>query len=248
MKSWSPFIVEELFAVNDFTANKITRHNVYGEVVVTYEDVFKYPHKIKEYLLTCPAPGWKYTPGIGKNFVEYWECRHDHSMHKIFEFYKIIEKIIYLTYYDSIQGDKIIVSNMFQWKKNPHLMNLPDCFGDQPHADNFNNAIYSQTTSFNDETDIMSTGVGFWKSKHGIFKRKQNINIPGEMKKADDQSYYNECPEKYWEIPPEVINHSFNKMVIYPSYIYHGAYHNKLDFIEYPRITIASFLQRKKNE
>ena len=52
MKSWSPFIVEELFAVNDFTANKITRHNVYGEVVVTYEDVFKYPHKIKEYLLT----------------------------------------------------------------------------------------------------------------------------------------------------------------------------------------------------
>ena len=87
-----------------------------------------------------------------------------------------------------------------------------------------------------------------FKKSHGIFKRKQNINIPGEMKEADDQSYYNECPEKYWEIPPEVINHSFNKMVIYPSYIYHGAYHNKLDFIEYPRITIASFLQRKKNE
>ena len=64
------FMANELFAINEFDANKVMKHNIYGETIITYDNVFKYPHRVKEYLLESPAPRWKHSPN-GKNFVEY---------------------------------------------------------------------------------------------------------------------------------------------------------------------------------
>ena len=118
----------------------------------------------------------------------------------------------------------------------------------QPHYDEDNG--FGSVLSFNDETDITDNGIAFWKSKEqGIFKRKKDsdhlINVPGNI--DDGSSYYNEHPEKYWEIPPGVMVHNFNKLVIFPGEIYHGAYFNKFNFTKYPRITISTFLRERNN-
>ena len=79
------FKANELFAINEFDANKVMKHNIYGETIITYDNVFKDPHKVKDYFLNCPAPRFMAFPAgyIGddaKNFVEYWDCRHIHMM------------------------------------------------------------------------------------------------------------------------------------------------------------------------
>ena len=53
-----------------------------GETIISYVNLLTYPHKVKEYLLESPAPRWKHLPD-GKNFVEYWDCRHSHMMDRI---------------------------------------------------------------------------------------------------------------------------------------------------------------------
>ena len=245
------FIPNELFAVNEFDANKMIEHNIYGETIITYDNVFKYPHRVKEYLLESPTPRWKHSPN-GKNFVEYWDCRHHHSLHQVLELYKIIDKIIYLTYsYSPLSNDdpfiqtniRSITSNLFQWKNRPSLTNIPDCFGNQPHPDG-EYVKYAMTVCLNDETDIKKNGIGFWESIHGTHRLTQEtqhlVLVPDNME--DGRSYYNECPERYWKIPPKFLKHDFNRVIVYPAGIFHGAYHSKLDFMDYPRITMVSFL------
>ena len=245
-----PFIVNEIFAVNEFDANKMIEHNIYGETIITYDNVFKFPHKVKDYLLESPAPRWKHSPD-GKNFVEYWDCRHQHSLHQILELYKIIDKIIYLTYSYSpisnyapyIQANiRSITSNLFQWKNRPSLTNIPDYFGNQPHPDG-EYVKFAMTVGLNDEEDIEKNGIGFWELIHGTYRptpETQDYLLPDNME--DGRSYYNECPEKYWKTPPKFLKHDFNKVIVYPANMFHGAYHSKLDFMDYPRITLVSFL------
>ena len=141
-KTWEPFIVEEIFAVNEFDANKMIIHNIYEEIIITYENVFKYPHKVKDYFLDSPAPRWKHLSD-GKKFVEYWDCRHYHILHQVLELYKIIDKIIYLTYsYSPLSNDsnvlhnanvRSIISNLFQWKDRPPLAKLQNFFGNHSY-------------------------------------------------------------------------------------------------------------------
>jgi hypothetical protein len=245
-----PFIVNEIFAVNEFDANKMIEHNIYGETIITYDNVFKFPHKVKDYLLESPAPRWKHLPG-GKNFVEYWDCRQQHSLHQVLELYKIIDKIIYLTYsYSPISNYapftqtniRSITSNLFQWKNRPSLTNIPDYFGNQPHPDG-GDVQYAMTVGLNDEEDIEKNGIGFWELIHGTYiptPETQDYLLPDNVE--DGRSYYNECPERYWKIPPKFLKHDFNRVIVYPAGIFHGAYHSKLDFMDYPRITMVSFL------
>ncbi len=257
-RTWEPAILEKIFAVNEFDANKMIEHNIYEETIISYENVFKYPHEVKKYLLKSPAPRWKHRPG-GKNFDEYWDCRHHHLFEQVLELYKIIDKIIYLTYsYSLLSNDSMIInehingiaSNLFQWKDRPPLTNIPDCFGNQPHAD-FAEYVesagaprYAMTVGLNDEEDIRKNGIGFYESVHGIRTQSAEtahlILTPDNVE--DGRSYYNEYPENHWKLPPKFIEHDFNKVIIYPGYLFHGAYHDKLDFIEYPRITMVSFL------
>ena len=69
-KTWKPVILDEIFAVNEFDANKMIEHNIYGEIIITYNDVFKYPHRVKEYLLESPVPRFMHLSN-GKNFNEF---------------------------------------------------------------------------------------------------------------------------------------------------------------------------------
>ena len=256
-KTWKPFILDEIFAVNEFDANKIIEHNIYEETIITYENLFKYPHKIKDYFLNTPAPRyngfhWDLFESSGKNFVEYWDCRHYHILHQILELYEIIDKIIYLTYsYSPLSNERNVLhnpnvrsicSNLFQWKDMPPQANIPDYFGNQAHADG--DARYAATACLNDEEDIKKNGIAFYESVHGIHVRSPETNhlIDTPDNVENGRSYYQEEPEKHWKLPPKFIEHNFNKVIIYPADMYHGAYHDKLDFMKYPRITIASFL------
>ena len=246
-----PFIPNELFAVNEFDANKMIEHNIYGETIITYDNVFKYPHRVKEYLLESPVPRWKHLPN-GKNFNEYYDCRHHHSLHQVLDLYKIIDRIIYLTYsYSPISNDdpftqtniRSVTSNLFQWKHRPPLEYIPDCFGNQAHPDG-EYVKYAFVVGLNDETDIKKNGVAFYESVHGTTRltpeTQHLVLVPDNME--DGRSYYNECPERYWKLPPKFLKHDFNKIIAYPAGIFHGAYHSKLDFMDYPRITLVSFL------
>ena len=248
-KTRKPVILDEIFAVNEFDANKMIEHNIYEEIIITYDNVFKYPHKVKDYFLDSPAPRWKHLPA-GKNFVEYWDCRHYHVLDQILELYKIIDKIIYLTYsYSLLSNDKnifngrTIISNLFQWKEQPHRLRLPHSFGNHTHSDYA--VKYAMTIGLNDEEDIKKNGVAFYESVHGTYKQSPEtdhlILTPDNIE--DGRSYYQENPEIHWILPPKFIEHNFNKVVIYPAEMYHGAYHDTLDFTEYPRITMVSFLE-----
>ena len=257
-KTWNPFSVDEMFAANEFDANKMVKHDIYGETVITYNDLFKYPHRVKDYFLNAPAPlwaaswgEWKDFPG-GKNDIEYWDCRHNHVLHQTLDVYKVIDKIIYFNYsYSPISADdpfthtniRSVMTNMFQWKNRPPLTNIPDCFGNQPHPDGMD-VKYAVTIGLNDEEDIIENGIGFYESIHGTYKltpeTERLILVPDNMENG--RSYYNERPEKFWKMPPKILKHDFNKLIIYKGEMFHGAYHNKLDFMNYPRITMASFL------
>ena len=252
-KTWEPFIFDEIFAVNEFDANKIIKHNIYEETIITYENLFKYPHKVKDYFLDSPAPRWKHLQD-GKNFVEYWDCRHNHLFPQVLELYVIIDKIIHLTYSYSVLSThytppyitnniRSLTSNLFQWKNRPPLTNIPDCFGNHPHPDGTTDK-YAMTMGLNDEKDIRKNGIGYYESVYGTHRlssaTKHLILTPDNVENG--RSYYQEDPEKYWKLPPKFIKHNFNKMIIYPTYMFHGAYHDKLDFMKYPRITMVSFL------
>ena len=170
---------------------------------------------------------------------------------KILELYKIIDKIIYLTYsYSPLLNDKnmfnieirSIISNLFQWKDRPPQTNIPDCFGNHPHADG-EYVKFAMTVGLNDEEDIEKNGIGFWELIHGTYRptpETQDYLLPDNIE--DGRSYYNECPERYWKTPPKFLKHDFNKVIVYPANMFHGAYHSKLDFMDYPRITLVSFL------
>ena len=254
------FKANEIFAINEFDVNKVIKHNIYGETLITYDNVFKNPHKVKDYFLESPAPRFMAFPAgyIGsdaKNFVEYWDCRHGHMMDRILELYKIIDKITSSSYdYSFMKKNdpytqtqiRTVITNLFQWKDRPPLENIPDCFGGQPHPDGDRNwgPKYALTLSLNDEKDIRKNGIAFWESLQG--KHTTDAETKEFNKKltatASGRSYYHECPEKDWKMPPKFLKHDFNKAFLYPVNIFHCAHHDKLDFMDYPRITMVQFL------
>ena len=54
-------------------------------------------------------------------------------------------------------GIRSIISNLFQWKDRPPQTNIPDCFGNHPHADG-EYVKFAMTVGLNDEEDIEKNG------------------------------------------------------------------------------------------
>ena len=92
--------------------------------------------------------------------------------------------------------------------------------------------------------DIRKSGVAFWESLRGKHTTEgETAEFNKELTAtASGRSYYHECPEKSWKIPPKFLKHDFNKAFVYPVNIFHCAHHDKLDFMDYPRITMVQFL------
>ncbi|NDB30378.1 hypothetical protein EB155_11280 [archaeon] len=55
-----------------------------------------------------------------------------------------------------------------------------------------------------------------------------------------DKSNIDPCWKEEYHVPMK-----FNRLVIYPSYLWHTAVYNKEDFTNHPRVSISGFIEKE---
>jgi hypothetical protein len=229
---------------------KVSRVKVDGAEIIIIDDFLVNPERVRDFILDAPAPMWKHKEG-GYNFKKYYDCRNSIALHhrEFFEIEGAIRKeagkAVYFAKTPNYCRDDVVITNIFQnIKGNPHD-GIPI-----PHEDG---RIQGGLLYLNHDDEVQfKTGTAFYKSK---FNGIANTNKLGKLEKRavddftlnsgieeDGYDYYLHDWKKFWE-PAGFIQSKFNRLLMWPGDIYHGAYHGSEDFVDYPRVNQCFFLE-----
>lgn len=226
------------------------RTRVVGESkikVVTVDQFYRDPQRVRAFFFSMPAPIWKTGPG-SKNYRDYCDARHSLSLP--YRFSHVTERIADLVkehFGHDVSFPTQAVSNVFQLLKPqpagttafPHSDAHPDPSMNQP----VNALVYlNRGRELRGGTAFyrhIETGRETIPMTPAAFHRfiKKHIEIPGNMENGS--SYWCEYT-KYWE-KFHLCEMRFNRLVIFPSQVFHGAWHEPGWFNSYPRINQVFF-------
>ena len=244
-----PFKPTEVFAINDDMEIQ-TIELEHGDKILVIDNFYQFPHKVREFCVNSPAPIWKHTePNIpSRNSVEYWDCRHQWNFFDEPPFYTKLSEIIEQHFGVEINTDfarTSFVTNLFQW-----IIDQPsNSVGNIAHFDSIN--MMAANIYLNTEEE-QNGGTAIYRFKDNgrnrVFGEDFDYLLKNKEKYAHlietGQSYYDENWRDFWEID-RVLTMKFNRVVIYPGYFFHGAYHTDNAFRHYPRVTQTAFISTK---
>jgi hypothetical protein len=232
---------DHLFSINNFMKAELIA--IDGFKILIVDDFYKYPEKLREYLLKCPAPIWKNTQ-ISLNKIDYWDCRHEHKINS--ETYLEAQRCIASLaryYLDTIVNKPIfeLNSNVLQIKK---LREMPSV-SVVHHDDHCLAAMVYLNTQ-----EECNGGTGFFRNR---FNNVFNINRLSKLEMSalndwyhrnelqeDGRSYFLEHWHEFW-ILEYLAEMRFNRLVIYQGTIFHAAYFDSMAFTKIPRLNHMMF-------
>jgi hypothetical protein len=231
---------DDIFAVNNKLAVEVVE--IEGARVVTVDNFYQNPQLVRDYILTTPAPIWKTQPG-GKNFVDYYDCRHNILVNDAFDLAQKTIAAISRKYLNTsiLKSIKTFNTNVFQLIKNQ-----PDNAVAVPHEDG---QCLAALVGLNTPEECHG-GTAFYKSKfNGISNVLNLTKLEREamfewmedhalFEKGDD--YFLHHWQDYWELV-HVVEMKYNRLSMYNGPIFHGAYHVDNHFKGYPRINHQMF-------
>ncbi len=237
----------ELFAVN-FNAhvNVITVGQEKHSVVII-DDFYLNPTDVRNFFLHTPVPVWKENLK-SRNFKDYYDCRQ--SIELPFGFAPLLE-VLSQTVKDvfgiHVSFPLRAVSNVFQLIRPqpkdttafPHVDASPNASQHRP----VNVIVYLNTksesrggTALYRHLETRRESIPLEKRAYDHFNKKY-LRIHGAAE--DGQTYWCQY-KKYWE-PFHLIPMKFNRLAIFPSQIFHGAWHEPSWFKDYPRVNQVFF-------
>lgn len=232
------FDPKEVFLVNDEL--KVQTIKLGGaDTVLIIDNFYQYPEKISEIVRKSPAPMWK-NQDETRNFKEYYDCRHQWVFWDDPEFLDIFIKLAE-HYYDvkaSVPPDQTFATNCFQWIEDQPF----GVVGNKSHADGPDKIAFN--VFFNKEEECHG-GTAIYRSKvSGSYRFSNDFDYMENIEELyeDGTSYYDPKWQEYWTVE-HVLEMKYNRCVVYPGYIYHGAFHIENNFKNFPRITQTYFLK-----
>ena len=179
------------------------------------------------------------------NFKEYYDCRHTMSFFDTPEYVEVFSKLAEYYYdckaYHDI--DTSFTTNCFQWIEDEPPLGV---VGNKAHADGLDYVAFN--IFFNTDNEIHG-GTSIYRSKirdSFILDPENLFTSTHEELNEDGMSYYDPNWQDHWTIE-HILEMSYNRCVVYPGYVFHGAYHTGNNFIDNPRITQTYFLKLMQN-
>lgn len=229
MKRFKPL---ELFEINqELTVKKI---KIDDAIILIIDNFYKNPDRLRELILETPVPIWKNTHD-SLNFKQYYDCRHDFGFYDELSCVHSLSSII-SHYYEFIYDrskDVRFLTNTFQWIEDQPF----NVVGNKVHTDDLNTMAVS--VFFNKE-DELNGGTAIYRSKHtGHTSLLPEEEFIGPIE--DGQCYY----DNQWEdnfLLEHVVSMQYNRCIVHPGRLYHGAYHIDNSFKDFPRISQITFI------
>lgn len=222
-----------LFDLNENMEIEVLKDLVIGTYVHVH-NIFKYPEKVREYILSCPAPIWKPT-STTRNFIDYVDCRHQQIIAggAMLDAQNLAIQLILDVYgveIGNVSSDTMLVTNVFK-----DLVPKPDNFvgRGRPHRDNappVKGFALLTPLNYMPEEGVSSTD----------YYTPKNEGIDEEGLYETGENYYTDRMSEYWEVIGS-LPHEFNRALLFPTEHYHGAVHT--GFLETPRINSIIFLE-----
>lgn len=222
---FNPQKYSDIFEINPLPTANIK--NIFGFDVVIIDGVYNDISKVETLARAIPANIWKDIPG-GKNWIEYYDCRLELlTRFGLEKFWEMMSKIVDSIYGFKTEFNNLFLVNYFKWiiKKEETVI------GNMPHQD-IGMSDFTVVTFLNNDSEVRG-GIGFYQMHNN------NINLDGK----EEQSYYFDDVFKHWTVP-EVVSAKSNRAVIFPSEMWHGAFHSQYDFRDNVRLTQSMFLQK----
>jgi hypothetical protein len=248
LKYFSP---SHVFAINENLTYTTYTVGEEDTKVLVLENFYKYPKLVRQLFLKTPVPMWKYRKGSG-NLKDYYDCRHSFTMNFGYDHvHKFIAHLVKKEFKFDIYFRPEATTNVFQLVKSP-----PKGFSAFPHSDiiepgrnvqpvnalvylNTPQECHGGTALFRHRASGRETMP---KSRNGFNNfEKKYFSDPGM--REDGRTYWCDI-EKYWE-KFHLIEMKFNRMTIFPSEVFHGAWHEPTWFKKHPRINQVFFSQVK---
>ncbi len=240
-----PYKPEEIFTINKHLEPEVFPLGNSENVVVTVDNFYEHPEKVREIVLQTPYPIWKHNEQ-SRNFIDYYDCRHFFSVP--FEQPKQIVKRIAQEIFgiEILNTDIEFVTNLFK------LINdqPPDS---QPHPHDDGIRLAALLTLNTDEE--CSGGTAFYRPKNPRYDYMSPDSAEYE-KMADEiytmdkdwedgTNYFSQAYSTEWELI-DVVPAKFNRLLIYPGIYFHGAWHEHNAFKDHFRVNQVLFFDEVK--
>jgi len=210
-----PYVTEELLEIND-----LAKPNFVNGVIVV-DDIYKNYSSIYSMLQNMPVARWKSSPN-GKNFVDYFDCRatlaSPFTIRENLSIVKLIKSLIKKYFdQDSVEFENDVLD--FGFYKNIKK-GLPQALQHFPHKeDSFNCIIYID--------QISSGGTALYNGAENIVNQ-EHLNLLYDIS----------------HLSVDLIRSKPNRLVIFPGWIYHGAFiENHDSYVDTWRINQLMFFK-----
>ncbi|SCA58380.1 Uncharacterized protein AB751O23_AA_00490 [Chlamydiales bacterium SCGC AB-751-O23] len=235
------FKPKEVFAVNQNLEVEVINTLGSSFPILKIDNFYKRPDLVRRLVLQSPAPIWKETSKRSRNFVDYVDCRHYISMDLQEPSWRIREVSLKYLGAELLQPVPELVTNVFKWIEPKALKGLP-----YPHSDPFSFAalVYLNT---NEES---LGGTSFYKNKalnlnYMPLNKEAEGKVYIEANQEDGTSYFHKNVDDFWELTHQVPM-AFNRLIVYPGRLFHGAWQESSWFSEYYRINQVFFFPKVK--
>ena len=213
----TPFLYHEIFEIsNNIIGNIKTINNT---KILVLDNVFKNFNKLQKIVFSTPVGNWKFKNGT-KNYIDYYDCRLS-FLPKQDAMIALAKDSISLQYSHKTFLQNSVDVNWFKQinkKRNNYAI---------PHIDTTEKKSYTCLVYLNSIEDCFG-GTAFFN------QIKEDFAI-------EDLDYWGanqECWEKigYIDMQP-------NRMVIFPSELFHSAYHPNDWYFDNPRLTLVFWME-----
>ncbi|WP_294332974.1 DUF6445 family protein [uncultured Sphingomonas sp.] len=238
-----PFEPLKVFAVNkDLKATALDLGN--GDKAIIIDGFYENPEAVRDLCLESPAPIWKHRDG-SQNGISYWDCRQQWHFFDTPPFLKVISDLVVDHFgvdVDRARTTRAFTTNLFRW----NVDQPPGSIGNVAHYDGVK--VMAANIYLNLPSEAHG-GTAIYRSRHSgqprIFAREYLLRkaAPEQFPylNEDGLCYYALDWQEHWELA-YLLEMKFNRLVLYPGYMYHGAYHVDNAFRQYPRITQTCFI------
>ena len=213
--------------------------------ILIIDGIYKNPEAVREIFLSSPAPVWKLAPG-SRNFKDYYDCRHAFTMYFGYtEVPAYIAQQVKDHFGARVMYPDMALSNIFQL-----IRPQPKGHSAFPHSDVTENDRNTQPVNaliyLNKPAECRGGTALFQHLASG----RETMSLNRIERLAFKKKYASEpietgttywCQiEKYWQ-RFHLIEMKFNRLAIFPSQVFHGAWHEPGWFKTYPRLNQVFF-------
>ena len=235
-----PFKPAEAFAINkDLDIENLTMEGTNNTVVIA-DNFYQNPDIVRDLILKTPYPVWKDRPGT-RNFIDYFDCRQSQKLPYL-EAQQAVKQIAEEFLHIEVHSPaSFFNTNIFRL-----INDQPENSQAFPHDDG---NLLTALVMLNTEQEC-SGGTAFYRSKNPpldrmpadpIIHEKVHKKIFTTDNYETGSQYFMENFDKYWEVLG-VVPMVYNRLLVYPGVMFHGAWHLHNSFKNHFRINQAMFI------